>query len=113
MEEIKFDNKQDRDTEHKDTKTDYDLKCMYTNIRSILNRNKKEELMGILIENKIDILGITESWTHAEVGDAEIKLMGYQVFRRDRKLDSSNKTRGGGCSTICQGKINRLRDTRI
>ena len=74
----------------------YDLKCMYTNIRSILNRNKKEELIGILTENKIDILGITESWTHAEIGDAEINLNGYQVFRRDRKLDISNKTRGGG-----------------
>ena len=53
-------------------------------------------MIGILTENKIDILGITESWTHAEVGDAEINLMGYQVFRRDRKLDISNKTRGGG-----------------
>ena len=69
---------------------------MYTNIRSILNRNKKEELLGILAENKIDILGITESWTHAEVGDAEINLTGYQVFRRDRKMDNSNKTKGGG-----------------
>ena len=95
MEEIKFGEKQDRDAKFKDTKTDYDLKCMYTNIRSILNRNKKEELMGILAENKIDILGITESWTHAEVGDAEINLTGYQVFRRDRKFDISNKTRGG------------------
>jgi len=28
MEEIKFDRKQDRDTKYKDTKTDYDLKCM-------------------------------------------------------------------------------------
>ena len=46
-------------------------------------------------------MGITESWTHAEVGDAEINLMGYQVFWRDIKLDCSNKTRGG--STICQG----------
>ena len=73
MEEIKFHKRQDRD---------YDLKCMYTNIRSILNRNKKEELIGILAENKIDILGITESWTHAEVGDAEINLMGYQVFEK-------------------------------
>jgi len=78
---------------------------MYTNIRSILNRNKKEELMGILIENKIDILGITESWTHPEVGDAEINLMGYQVFRRDRKLDCSNKTRGGGVLLYVKDKL--------
>ena len=105
MEEVKVDKKQDRHTKYKDTKTDYDLKCMYTNIRSILNRNKKEELMGILTEHKIDILGITESWTHTEIGDAEINLMGYQVFRKDRKMDNGKKTRGGGVLLYVREKL--------
>ena len=52
-EEIKFDKKARQRCQIQRYKKDHHLKCMYTNIRSILNRNKKEELMGILTENKI------------------------------------------------------------
>jgi ribonucleases P/MRP protein subunit RPP40 len=39
-----------------------------------------------------DVVAITESWTMDEIGDAEINLMGYVVFRCDRPV----KARGGG-----------------
>ena len=102
IEKTEIDKNKDR---NQDSKIDSDLKCMCTNIRSILNKNKKEELIGILTENKIDILGISESWTHAEIGDAEIKLLGYQVFRRDRKVDSNGKMRGGGVLLYVKEKL--------
>jgi len=31
-----------------------------------------------------DVIGITESWTHNNIEDAELMLHGYQLFRCDR-----------------------------
>ena len=73
---------------------DKSLKCMYTNVRSILNNNKLEEIKVIAEERKIDIIGISESWAHEGVGDAELSLKGYELFRKDRV--KGVKTRGGG-----------------
>ena len=70
------------------------INCLYTNIRSIMNKGKREELQILTRDNKIDILGITESWTHEGIEDAEIMLSGYNLFRRDRK--NRNKKKGGG-----------------
>lgn len=39
-----------------------------------------------------DIICVTESWTNDSLGDDEIKLDGYTLFRRDREVDS----KGGG-----------------
>lgn len=60
------------------------LRCMSTNVRSIMNKETKEELICRLKEDNIDVLGITESWAHEEINDAELNLEGYRVFRRDR-----------------------------
>ena len=46
------------------------LKCMYVNARSIMN--KLDELQAVLFEEQPDILGITESWTHDGILDAEL-----------------------------------------
>ena len=69
---------------------------MYTNLRSINNAVKKDELRCILAEENIGILGITESWTTEEIEDSEIHIEGYKCFRRDRKRHSKKKIRGGG-----------------
>ena len=51
----------------------------------------------MLIENNVDILGITESWMHEGVNDAEVSMIGYRMFRKDREIDSAEgKCRGGG-----------------
>lgn len=67
-----------------DKETSY-IKCMYTNLRSINNEEKKKELRCILADKIIDALGITESCTTDEVEDSEIKMPGYQRFMKDRK----------------------------
>lgn len=69
------------------------LNCIYTNIRSIMNKNKRDEIELLLAENKIDIIGIAESWTTEDIADAEISFKGFSLFRKDRRND---KTRGGG-----------------
>jgi len=61
-----------------------------------MNNNKREELNTILIEEDIDILGITESWTHEFIEDAEISFNGYILYRKDRAESVNEDTRGGG-----------------
>jgi len=38
------------------------LYCLYTNIRTIMNNDKWEELRIILQQQEVDILGLTQSW---------------------------------------------------
>ncbi len=61
-----------------------------------MNKNKREELQELLQEHEVDVLGITESWTNEEIDNAELKLMGYKTFRKDRNTEKSKKKRGGG-----------------
>ncbi len=73
------------------------VRCMHTNVRSILNMHKREELQLMVIERKVDILGITESWMHEGVSDAEVDITGFRLFRKDRERNSgAGKCRGGG-----------------
>ena len=69
------------------------LRCMCCNVRSIMNNEKRDELQCIMVERKIAVLGITESWTHEEISDAEIKMIGYNVFRKDRNCKAGKKRR--------------------
>ena len=53
---------------------------------------KVDEFKILLLEEDYDIVFVTESWTQAHIGDAEINVEGYDLFRKDRKT-----SRGGGC----------------
>ena len=70
------------------------LSFMYTNIRSIMNNNKLDETSKKAHEEEIDIIGITESWTNEDIQDAEIGILGYNLYRKDR--DNKDKSKGGG-----------------
>lgn len=70
------------------------LVFMYSNLRSIMNANKRDELWQLLCSRDVDILGITESWTKEDIDDVEIDFRGYALFRRDRV--KGDKIRGGG-----------------
>ena len=70
------------------------INCMYTNTRSPMNNNKREELKILLRDKSIDLLGITESWAHDGIDDSELTFEGYVMFRKDRK--NPLKERGGG-----------------
>ena len=59
------------------------------NARSIIH--KKNELDIIMDEIKPHIIGITESWANNDITDAELRLEGYVMFRKDRM-----GRRGGG-----------------
>ena len=76
---------------------EHSVMCMQANVRSILNRHKREELQLMMLEQNVDILGITESWMHGTVNDAEVSMIGYRMFRKDREMNSAaSKCRGGG-----------------
>jgi hypothetical protein len=69
------------------------LKCFYANARSIISQEKRMELELYVEMEKPDIIGITESWARDDMGDSELALDGYVMFRRDREKQNS---RGGG-----------------
>ena len=46
--------------------------------------NKKYELNIMVKEIDSHIIGITESWANIDITDAELRLTGYVMFRRDR-----------------------------
>ena len=62
-----------------------DLKCFYTNARSL--RNKKDELFGYIIDENLDIICISESWINEEVlneSKLEYELDGYLLYTYQR-----------------------------
>ena len=61
------------------------LKCVCLNARSIVN--KMGELRLMVEDVEPDIIGITETWTRPDMGNAELSLKGYQMFRKDRKVE--------------------------
>ena len=64
------------------------LKCIYTNARSM--GNKQEELEAIVQREGYDLVAITETWwDHSH--DWSAAMSGYRLFRRDRQ-----HRRGGG-----------------
>ena len=59
-----------------------EIKCVCLNARSIINQ--KNELNIMVDDIKPHIIGITESWAHNDITDAELGLEGYVMFRKDR-----------------------------
>ena len=94
--EEKNKNKEDRKV-----KTFNKLSCFYVNARSIMN--KKDELELYLIQEKPDIVGITETWLYEEIEDTEISAEGYTVFRKDR--EKGDKSRGGGVIILAKNEL--------
>jgi exonuclease III len=68
---------------------DITLKVMYFNAQSIIN--KRNEFEVLVDEYKPDIIGISETWANDQILEAELRLDGYYIFRRDRV-----GKRGGG-----------------
>ena len=78
---------------------DITLKLIYFNAQSIVNKRHEFELL--VNEHKPDIIGISESWTSDQITEAELRLDGYYIFRRDRK-----GKRGGGVLLYIANHIN-------
>ena len=71
-----------------------ELNCLLVNARSILAHLRIEELGQLCKERDLDIVGVVETWLHAGVGNGEINIEGYNVYRRDR--DELKEQRAGG-----------------
>ena len=50
---------------------------LYLNARSVINKRDELELYILKIN-----LGVTESWANCEIGDSELNLEGYELFRK-------------------------------
>ena len=55
-----------------------------------------DELRRMADDTQPDIIGITETWTKPNVGDAEFGLAGYNMFRKDRLVKRGGGGGGGG-----------------
>ena len=61
----------------------HELRYVCLNARSIIK--KKSDLDFMIADMEPDIIGITESWAHKDMVDAELMLSGYVMFRKDRQ----------------------------
>jgi len=61
------------------------LKVAHTNAQGL--KTKFNELKDYLIDEDLDVCAITETWLSEEINDSEFLPDGYQVFRKDRRLD--------------------------
>ena len=84
------------------------LNCMYTNARSMMNLNKRDEIELLLKTHEIDILGITESWAHKDIEDAELNINGFTMLRKDR--NNADKIRGVGVILCCKDELGAVRE---
>ena len=64
------------------------ISCFYCNTRSVIN---KIRIRTICSGGNSRSFCITESWANANIGDGEININGYTVFRKDR----TNRIGGG------------------
>ena len=56
------------------------LRFFYTNADSIVNKFEEFKERS----TRYDIVGIVESWATEQIGDAELQLDGFVMYRRDR-----------------------------
>ena len=64
----------------------------HLNICSI--SRKIDDVKLILCDNKLDLLLLNETWLNHSIGDPELAIEGYSLYRYDRDLGSGK--RGGG-----------------
>ena len=70
------------------------IKVAFLNVRSLKSRVHFCLVKETILQNKFDILTISETWTDLTVSDASLEISGYQFFRQDR---GSQKSWGGLC----------------
>lgn len=86
------------------TRLNNNIKCMYVNARSIMN--KRDELELYLKEEQIELLAITETWLHENISNNEINFNGYNLLRKDRI--HINKKKGGGVAFFVKNELDAV-----
>ena len=78
--------------------------CIYTNSQSL--RNKLPELCHFIAQSKPMLIGITETWAHSGISDAELEIKGMTILRKDRMEGT-----GGGCALYISTKLKAVQST--
>lgn len=83
------------------------LRVTHVNVNSL--REHFDEINVLLIEKKIDVLSICETWLTPDLDDNIVQIPGYLMVRNDRGLESSKKrayVQGGGVAFYIRIGIN-------
>ena len=70
--------------------------CNIAHINICSLRHKVDQLHDMIVQNNIHIMAVTETWLDNSIGDTEVSLPGYTLFRRDRDC-------GDNCSCLSGG----------
>ena len=98
--------KQNRPSIENNNERQNQISCFYCNARSVIN--KTDELELYVVKETPNLICITESLANANIGDGEINMNGYTVFRRDRK----NRV-GGGVLLYVKNNIKAIHRTDL
>ena len=80
------------------------FKLAHLNVRSLLK--KVDQLRMYMINTKIDVLTISETWLKPHLNTALVNIEGYTALRLDRK--NGRKKRGGGLLTYVHNQHDSL-----
>lgn len=79
------------------------LKIVHVNVRSVLKHF--DEIESTFLDGGFDVVLLTESWFHANVGDNLVSAKGYNLTRLDwQSKMASGVTKSGGGIIIPKGK---------
>ena len=84
---------QDRRLEKRDPKTKKTLRLVHLNARSVVQHF--DDIVCLVSSTRPEILALSETWLDSSVGDGELYLPGYTLFRCDRSRC------GGGVAMYC------------
>src|SRR5206468_8374393 len=90
---------------HTRSDRDWSSDVCSSDLRSIVNKHKELEMY--VLEEKFDIVGITETWLYSEISDSEMSIDGYHLLRNDR--NDAEKHRGGGVALYVHNDLNCVR----
>lgn len=79
------------------------------NARSLIKHI--EHIRAGLLDGVSDIVILTESWLHQNVGDSLVYAEGYETLRYDRQVESAPgkiKRGGGGGGYVCISRTHEI-----
>ena len=78
------------------------FKLVHTNVRSL--PKKIDQLRVLLLDSRIDVVTISETWLNASVTLPEVEIGGFLAYRQDRESGTRVKKKGGGLLTYINSK---------
>ena len=67
------------------------LKIGHLNVRSLKNCEHLQLVKHTILQNKLDVLTLSDTWLNSSITDLELKIPGHDLYRIDRNI----KTGGG------------------